>query len=272
MTNILIVDVNATTAYRLRKLIESPEVELHSATTVNESINRINNPNLNIDMVVVDVNLGPEDGFELINKLKEVNEQLLIVIMTSLNTRKSFVQGIKVGAVDYILKPYDEIYLQKKLRNHIKAIEKSKKLPEYSPRQTDNIIYESIKKAIREEYELLVGLLVIYHKKPQSNEGVNIRDLAILKTLLNQIKESAGPEDLFMTQGSNAIVMVLPKKNQHLKSSIQNYYKLLSEAYLLERELVDVSIAVEFISLPNEVDPSKNALAVLAQKIEKTLL
>lgn len=272
MTNILVVDVNATTSYRIRKLLEPQQIEIHSATTFNEGINRLTNPSYEIDMVLIDVKLGPENGFDLIQKFREINENVLVVIVTSLNTRQSFVQGIKVGAVDYILKPYDEAYLKSKLLGHICAIEKSKSLPEVSPQLVDQMIYSAIRKAIREEYEVLIGLMIIYHKTESGNEGVNIRDMAILKTLLNEVKESVGPDDVLLTQGANGIIVILPRKNLQLKESISSYYRKLCDDFLLSRNLSETSIALDFINLPNEVDPSQNALSVLAHRIEKILL
>lgn len=272
MTNIMIVDVNTTTSYRIKKLLESVPVEVHTTSTVHETINRMNNPQMSIDIAVVDVKLGSEDGFDLISRIKDMNPNLLIIIITGLNTRKSFVQGIKVGAVDYILKPYDDEYLKFKLLNHISAVENSKTIPDYSPKHVDNVIYSAVKKAVREGYEMLMGLIIIYHKKFDGNEGVNIKDMAILRTLNAHIGETLSSEDQMINQSANGILLLLPKRTEQLKDTVSNYYKKLCEEFIHSRQIEDTYIALEFISLPTEVNPNQNALSVLAQKIEKKML
>ncbi|HSN65240.1 MAG TPA: response regulator [Fusibacter sp.] len=135
MTNIMVIDINATTVYRIRKLLEGIPVEVITASTSYEAINRVGNLQSILDMIIIDVNLGSEDGYELISKLKEINPNLVVIIATSINTRKSFIRAIRVGANDYILKPFDDEYVKSKLMAHIKFIETSKTLPTSSPKQ-----------------------------------------------------------------------------------------------------------------------------------------
>ena len=165
MTNIMVIDINATTVYRIRKILDGIPVEIVSATTMYEAINRVGNLQSVLDLIIIDVNLGSEDGYDLITKLKEINPNLMVIISTSLNTRKSFVRAIRVGANDYILKPFDDEYMKQKLLTHIKFIDSAKTLPATSQKQIDTSIYKSIKKAVRENHELLIGLILVYNKK-----------------------------------------------------------------------------------------------------------
>lgn len=271
MTHIMVIDINATTSYRIKKLLEIAPVEVISASTVFESINRANSLQVSLDMIIIDVNLGSEDGYDLITKLKEINENLMVIIATSLNTRKSFVRAIRVGANDYILKPFDDDYMKTKLLSHIQSIDESKSLPSISLKQTDALIYNAIKKAIREKHELLIGLILVYNQKTPIHTNTNVRDLSLIKGLSNELKNIVQGDDEVLEHSTNSFVIVLHKKSLQAKEGIKAYFSEVIDSYFVNREVDDFTYDMEFINLPNEIDPSQNALTVLAKRIEKNL-
>lgn len=271
MTHIMVIDINATTSYRIKKLLEQVPVEVISVSTVFEAINRANNLQVGLDMIIIDVNLGSEDGYDLISKLKEINENLMVVIATSLNTRKSFVRAIRIGANDYILKPFDDDYMKLKLLSHIKSIDQSKSLPNVALKQMDTLIYNAIKKAIREKHELLIGLVLVYNQKNPIQSKANVRDLALIKGLSHELKSVIQGEDEVLENGANSFVIVLHKKSIQAKEGVKAYFSEIIENYFIHRAVDDFSYDMEFINLPNEIDPNQNALTVLAKRIEKNI-
>ncbi|GAB6109160.1 response regulator [Fusibacter bizertensis] len=271
MTNIMVVDINATTVYRIKKILEGIPVDIVSATTMYEAINRVGNLQSILDLIIIDVNLGPEDGYELITKLKEINPNLMVIIATSLNTRKSFVRAIRVGANDYILKPFDDDYMKQKLISHIKFIDSAKTLPSTSQKQIDTSIYNSIRKAVRENHELLIGLILVYNKKNPAQPANNVRDIALIKGLYRDIENSLNLEDEVFSYSNNGFVIVLHKKSIHMKTATIELYKEICESYFFNKDIDDFSFEIEFINLPNEIDPRQNALSILAGRIEKNM-
>ena len=271
MTHIMVIDINATTSYRIKKLVENIPVEVISVSTVFEAINRANSLQVSLDIIIIDVNLGSEDGYDLITKLKEINENLMVIIATSLNTRKSFVRAIRVGANDYVLKPFDDDYMKTKLLSHIQSIDQSKSLPNVALKQADAVIYNAIKKAIREKHELLVGLILVYNKKTPIHTNTNVRDLSLIKGLSNELKSVVQGDDEVLEHGANSFVIVLHKKSIQAKEGVKAYFSEILEGYFINRAVDDFSYDIEFINLPSEIDPSQNALTVLAKRIEKNI-
>ncbi|GAU79001.1 PleD family two-component system response regulator [Fusibacter sp. 3D3] len=271
MVGILVVDINTTTSYRIKKILENANVEIITATTSMETINRVSSSEKKIDLVIIDVQLGPEDGFDLISRIREIKEEIVICIVTSQNTRRSFVKGIKVGALDYILKPFEEDYLRQKLIFHIDAIEMAKSIPNRSPKTIDQAVYNAVKKAIREGYELMIGLFVLYHTSNETTVDVNIKDLAILKSMTHYFSSHLTVEDEFFTYGSNGAVVIMPKhKLDQKKSLIDDFEKLLLN-FTTAYDIKDTLVAFDFISLPQEVNPKENAISVLAKRVENKL-
>ncbi|WP_414000361.1 sigma-54-dependent transcriptional regulator [Flavobacterium sp. W1B] len=83
-----------------------------------------------IDVVLLDMNyrIGFEDGREGIHWLKEIktlSPKTIVLLMTAFSKIETAVEGMKIGAFDYILKPWDN---DKLLATIHKAVDESRKL------------------------------------------------------------------------------------------------------------------------------------------------
>ncbi len=71
------------------------------------------------DIVLLDVKMPGMDGIELQKRLREIDGQLTIIIMTAYATVDTAIQALKQGAYDYITKPVDPDDLSRLVRNAI---------------------------------------------------------------------------------------------------------------------------------------------------------
>jgi two-component system response regulator AtoC len=78
-----------------------------------------------IDLVLLDLNLPDMSGLEILKTLKEKQPDLLVIIMTGFASVESAVEAIKLGAYDYIKKPFkaDAIKLIVRLALERKALQ-----------------------------------------------------------------------------------------------------------------------------------------------------
>lgn len=102
MSNILLVEDEALIRSSLKRLLERNHYSVSEAASVAEACERHNF--LDFDLVISDVRLaGDEPGTELIARARPTP----VLIMTSFGNLKSAVEAMKMGAVDYISKPFD---------------------------------------------------------------------------------------------------------------------------------------------------------------------
>lgn len=88
-----------------------------------------------IDVVLMDMNFrtGYEDGKEGIFWLKEIKKiqfKTNVILMTSYGTVETAVEGLKLGAIDYVLKPWDNEKLVELIKNAVKQHRKAKQTTE----------------------------------------------------------------------------------------------------------------------------------------------
>jgi len=70
-----------------------------------------------VQVVLLDLKLGDEDGIDVLRSLMEVNRNVPVIMVTGYATIESAVEAIKIGAFDYIQKPVNFTKLQRVVEN-----------------------------------------------------------------------------------------------------------------------------------------------------------
>ncbi|WP_397377381.1 sigma-54-dependent transcriptional regulator [Pseudomonas sp.] len=101
MPHILIVEDETIIRSALRRLLERNQYQVSEAGSVQEAQERFSIPSF--DLIVSDLRLPGAPGTELI----KLGQGTPVLIMTSYASLRSAVDSMKMGAVDYIAKPFD---------------------------------------------------------------------------------------------------------------------------------------------------------------------
>lgn len=68
------------------------------------------------DLVILDINLPGINGFEICKKIRKVNTQVPIIILTAFSSINNKLEGYDCGADDYVVKPFEFKELLMKIR------------------------------------------------------------------------------------------------------------------------------------------------------------
>jgi len=115
MEKILIVDDEAFIRENLERILADDGYRPFSTDSGEEAVRRVSEEE--IDLVLLDLNLGHRSGLDVLRELREVDPEVLVIIITGYGTVESAVEALKLGAYDYIKKPFkaDAIHLIVKL-------------------------------------------------------------------------------------------------------------------------------------------------------------
>ena len=104
MERILIVDDEAFIRENLERILEEDGYRPHSTASVDEAVREVSEED--VDLVLLDLNLGNKSGLDVLRAMREVDPEVLVIIITGYGTVESAVEALKLGAYDYIKKPF----------------------------------------------------------------------------------------------------------------------------------------------------------------------
>lgn len=107
---ILVVDDDSSLVMACRKVLEEADYDVAGANSSREGLDKILSDE-SIDILLADVRMPGFDGMTLLEKVKSARPGVEVVIMTGYGSIQNAVAAIKLGAADYITKPFsgDEI-------------------------------------------------------------------------------------------------------------------------------------------------------------------
>ncbi len=84
------------------------------------------------DLIIIDINMPLMDGFELVERLRSAKDMVPVLMLTARGEKADIARGLKLGADDYVVKPFglEELVLRVKaiLRRSAKTMEAIKEL------------------------------------------------------------------------------------------------------------------------------------------------
>ncbi|MFH1156242.1 MAG: sigma-54 dependent transcriptional regulator [Pseudomonadota bacterium] len=136
MKNILVVDDEEIIRDNLERILTEEHYRVSTVATGRQGLDFISQND--IDLVLLDLNLPDINGLDVLKQARELDPDLLVIIITGYSSVESAVQALKLGAYDYIKKPFkaDAIKLilklameTSKLKQQVGILKKSLNLP-----------------------------------------------------------------------------------------------------------------------------------------------
>lgn len=129
---IMLVDDEVPFVEAMVRRLEKRNLEVKTAFSGQEALEALAEYQ-NTDVVILDVKMPGMDGIETLKKIKSSFPLTEVVMLTAHATVESAIEGMKLGAFDYLMKPCDMEQLMskigeatKKKRNHEEKIREAK--------------------------------------------------------------------------------------------------------------------------------------------------
>lgn len=133
MYKIMIVDDNITNLSIAKGALENQYV-IYPATSGEQALKLLERMKDLPNLILLDIDMPGLNGFSVISKLKTDNKvkDIPVIFLTAQDDSASELEGLSLGAVDYIKKPFSIPLLKKRLELHLQIIEQNKFLEEYN--------------------------------------------------------------------------------------------------------------------------------------------
>jgi len=131
---ILVVDDDEVMRQTLSDVLKKKGYTISTADTGRQTISSVKEHFF--DLILLDIRLPDMDGLDVLKSIKEIESDLMVIVMTAYSDVQTAVMAMKSGAYDYIDKPFEleelKILIQKaletqNLRNEIRQLRRQRK-------------------------------------------------------------------------------------------------------------------------------------------------
>ncbi|MBI1839629.1 MAG: sigma-54-dependent Fis family transcriptional regulator [Verrucomicrobia bacterium] len=131
MDKLLLIDDEADVRYSFRRIFESAEVRVFEAPSGEAGLEQV--PEIHPDLVVMDIRMAGIGGLETLRKLRALDPKLPVIMMTAYGSTQTVIEAMKLGAYDYLNKPFDIPRLKEVIGAAMKASRDMRKVVSYQP-------------------------------------------------------------------------------------------------------------------------------------------
>jgi putative two-component system response regulator len=142
------------------------------------------------DLILLDIEMPDMSGYEVIRRLKadQATADIPVIFLTSYSDPGSELNGLNMGAVDYISKPFSPPLLVKRIENHLIMTAQKNALKDYNE-NLQNKVYEKTKEVLQLQNSILSAMSELVEFRDDTTGGHINRTQSYLDLLVNKLRD-----------------------------------------------------------------------------------
>ena len=119
MDKLLVIDDEADVRYAFKRIFDMPDLEMQMASSGEEGLRLLKEFRPNV--IIMDIRMGGMSGLQTLEAIRQLDTKTPVILMTAYGATQTAIEAMKLGAFDYVLKPFDVPKLQKLIFEALKA-------------------------------------------------------------------------------------------------------------------------------------------------------
>jgi DNA-binding response OmpR family regulator len=202
------------------------------------------------DIIILDIRLPDIDGYEVAHRLRgdRRTAEIPIIFLTEKRDRSDRLEGLELGADDYITKPFDVQELRLRVRNSLKRVSQGSLTNPVTGLPEGTLVDEKLAEGIKKDD--VAALLVSIENLDSFREAygfVASDDVlrAISLMVVNTMREISGPEDFLGHMSGTNFILIIPPSNlmalseklrARLEQSLEYFYPIKDRELMAKSE------------------------------------
>ncbi len=277
-SSILVVDDEEIMRGFLRDVLVGEDYQVDVAPTGEEAVDKVSRKRY--DLVITDIKMPGIDGMGVLEQVKEFNPTTEVVVMTGYASLESAVESMKMGAADYITKPFniDQIRIvvaktleRRRLKQKAQDEEFYKHLSRtdgltdlYNQRFFHKLLESEISRAKRFRQSLCLLMLDIDNFKVYNDTNGHPAGDQALKRLAWILNKSVRSCDIVARYGGEEFVVIAPQTDlEGGKILATRLNRLVREAKFVKEEVLPqgrLTVSIGVASFPDQASDKRNLI------------
>jgi PleD family two-component response regulator len=178
------------------------------------------------DLIIQDIRLPDINGYEVTRKLRRSvrTQQIPVIFLTEKRERADRIAGLKLGAVDYITKPFDMQELRLRVRNALRRASYESLVSPVTGLPGEKVVLERLKPLVDKDDWAVMQVSIVGMEAFNEAYGFVAGDdvLRAVGLIISNVVEEAGTLDDFVGHAGMAdfVLITVPAKVEELREKI----------------------------------------------------
>ena len=272
---ILVVDDEESLRELLHSLLTDEGYQVTTASSAEEALELFSPTPYPV--VLADIRLEGMNGIDLLRKIKALNEDSQVVLITSHASLNTAIEALRAGVYDYIIKPFDDLeqittlvrhawekaqlvlenrHLIEKLQANNKILRELAVIDGLTHLYNHRFFQESLAKHLslskRNKRTLSLLFIDVDHFKHYNDTHGHPEGDNVLKALAELMSKRLRTSDLIARYGGEEFVILLPETNkagalvvaENLRKSVESHTFKDEESQPLGKVTISIGVAV----------------------------
>jgi two-component system, cell cycle sensor histidine kinase and response regulator CckA len=228
-SSVLVVDDEPIVLQVFSRVLSEKGLETRTASNAEEALKLLNEGG--IACVLADKNMPGMDGIEMLRRVREAQPHCAFIVMTGYASTESAIEALRLGAVDYLQKPFDD--LDDVARRIEDAIQQVRTEIERSTTMARLGLFDDPENSVlrKEDSEPGAPIQILEARVRQATEDLRARCLQLLSRLV--ASKSAGREVLL--SGERILDEVRSAQKANHSDELGRIERLMEEHLALAR-------------------------------------
>jgi two-component system cell cycle response regulator len=288
---LLVVDDESSLRGILSELLGEAGYYVETAESGEEALDRIRNSTFHV--VITDIRLGGMNGIELIRLIRGMGVEAEVIVMTSHASFSTAVEALRLGAYDYLMKPFEDLdavlALVKRTIDKLRLVMENRNLVEnlkrkneeledlnrsirelavrdgltglYNYRYLQEVLHTEVSRSERHGFSVCVLMVDVDHFKHYNDHNGHLDGDDVLKIIGHILGERARRSDTVARYGGEEFCVILPETRADFGMKVAEDVRQLVESYPFQsrqkQPLGKVTISLGIAEFPVDADSAR---------------
>ena len=274
VSNVALLTQTTHKSIRISGIIDELKCSSHITQDPLKLLSIIDGLGNDTNLVIIDFDMGIEEGFSTLEKVKRKKPHVPVIVLASNNKKEIFLKSIIAGVADFILQPFEDDFFRERIKRFLQTkVDAPDVKPQIISKSLDDYVNGEISKANKGKYSFSVLMTTFFRPLNEISIGQENEYRRLSGDLHNHLSQLFWVTDVFIQYGTQSFIGVLPFCDMDSISKINS--KITDKFEEIKNSDVRFKyyrIANAFVTYPIEGNDYEAIMNELTMRMKQTII